>query len=148
MKKTKTQLFIIWEGPDEVGKTSTRKLVEKKRNGKDVMIDRFIGSNLVYGKIFKRYNEIERLTLIGYDTLFKNVIDPVLIYLTAPATTIIERIKKDKHEKINTILLNKTIKEYDNYFENCNYNSKIKIDTSKHKQDEVVNIIIKFLKKC
>jgi len=137
--------YLIWEGPDEVGKTSTRKLVEKSRKGRDIMIDRFIGSNLIYGKLFKRYTEQELKEIEIEEKMFIRMFDPVLIYLYAPVKTIVERIKKDKHEAINMTLLKKTLKEYNEYYEKSEILNKIKIDTSKYKQDEVVHIINSFL---
>ena len=145
MKKINKILYIIWEGPDEVGKTTTRKLVEKTRQGRDIMIDRFIGSNLIYGKLFKRYSERELKEIKIDENLFNRIFNPILIYLYAPVKTIAERIKKDKHEKINISLLKKTLKEYDEYYNKSEIVDKIKIDTSKHNQEEVVQIINTFL---
>lgn len=144
MKKNKI-LFLIWEGPDEVGKTSTRKMIEKKRYGKDIMIDRFIISNLVYGEIYDRYTDDEKAYLDFKNERLKALINPVLIYLYAPVDVIIERIKRDRHEDIDKEVLEKTIKKYDEYFEKSTYNYKIKIDTSKYNQDIVVRKILNYL---
>jgi len=144
MNKNKL-LYLVWEGPDQSGKTSTRKLVEKQRDGKDVVLDRFIGSNIVYGKVFGRYTKEEIDDLYEDDSEFIYVFKPVLIYLYAPIECLIERIKKDKHEDINSDLLTKTLTEYDEYFEKCHYENKIKIDTNIYNQNEVVRQIINFL---
>lgn len=137
-------LFLIYEGPDQVGKTTTRKCVEKRRQGKDIGIDRFIGSNLVYGKLFNRYSNQEELELLQADNNFRSF-SPVLIYLTAPLETILERIKKDKHEHIDINLLRNTLIEFEKYFLTCPYKYKIKIDTSKKTQTEVVNNLIEYI---
>jgi len=139
-------MYITYEGLDQSGKTTTRKLVEKQRDGKDVVLDRFIGSNIVYGLIFKRYTEEELQILYIDDYRFASMYKPVLVYLYAPVKEIIKRMKKEKHEKINKEILEQTLIEYDKYFDRCGYENKIKIDTSLHKQPEVVNIIIGFLK--
>lgn len=137
--------YVVYEGPDQSGKSTTRKLIEKQRNGKDVVLDRFIGSNVVYGKVFERYSEEEIDNLYVDDYQFVTMFKPVLIYLYAPVKCLIERIKKDKHEDIDSDLLSKTLTEYDEYFEKCHYENKIKIDTSVYNQDEVVRQIINFL---
>jgi len=139
-------MYIIYEGPDQVGKTTTRKLVEEQRNGKDVVIDRFIGSNIVYGTVNIRYTLEELRYLYIDDFLFVAKFKPVLIYLYAPVNVLLERIKKDKHEEIDEDHLINTSTEYDRYYERCGYKNKIKINTSKFKQTEVVKQIIKFLK--
>ncbi len=138
-------MYLVYEGSDQVGKTTTRKLVEKERNGKDVVLDRFIGSNIVYGKVFDRYTKDEIDKLYEDDSEFVYVFKPVLIYLYAPVKCLIERIKKDKHEDIDSDLLRKTLAEYDEYFEKCHYENKIKIDTNIYDQNEVVRQIINFL---
>ncbi len=137
--------YLIFEGPDQSGKTSTRKIVEKLRNGTDVVIDRFIGSNIVYGVINMRYTVGELECLYIDDYRFASMFKPVLIYLYAPIEVLIQRIKKDKHEEINEEKLTKTLLEYDNYFDRCGYEKKIKIDTSTYTQSEVVRQIINFL---
>ena len=138
-------MYLVYEGPDRVGKTTTRKLVEKQRNGKDIVIDRFLGSNIVYGMIFKRYNVEELKILYVDDYRFASMFKPVLIYLYAPVKEIIKRMKKDKHEKIDKEVLEQTLIEYDKYFDRCGYEHKLKIDTSLHKQEEVVRQILTYL---
>jgi len=145
-KMKNNKQYIIWEGPDEVGKTSTRKLVEKARKGKDIMIDRFIGSNLVYGNLYARYTEKEILELKTDEKRFIANFDAVLIYLYAPVKTIVKRIQNDRHEEIDEKTLKDTLKEYNEYFKNSSYTKKIKIDTSKYDQKAVVKIILSFLK--
>lgn len=139
-------MFIVYEGPDQSGKTTTRKLIEKIRDGKDVVIDRFIGSNIVYGVIDMRYFKEELKSLYIDDYRFASMFKPVLIYLYAPTEILIQRIKKEKHETIDEKKLKRTLLEYDKYFKRCGYDKKIKIDTSKYKQSEVVKQIINFLK--
>ena len=138
-------MFIVYEGPDRVGKTTTRKMIEKLRRGKDVGIDRFIGSNLVYGNLFGRYSNQEELNLLKSDFDFSKSLKPILIYLTAPLEIIRERIKKDNHEHLDIDLLRKTIIEFEKYYLTCPYIDKIRIDTSKYTQQEVVYMLIKFI---
>ncbi len=137
-------MFIVYEGLDQVGKTTIRKLIERRRFGKDVGIDRFIGSNLVYGNLFDRYTKEEKLELEKADIAFK-IFDPILIYLVAPIETILERIEKDKHEHIDIDLLRKTSNEFEEYYQSCPYKHKLKLDTSKYSIEEVVNLSIKFI---
>ena len=139
-------MYIIWEGLDRSGKTTTRKLVEKQRNGKDIVIDRFIGSNIVYGKLYKRYSKEELQKLYNDEQCFRSFFDSVLIYLYAPVNVIIKRIEKDKHEKIDKIKLKKTSKEFNEYYKKCSFENKIKINTDKNTQKEVVNKILNYLK--
>ncbi|MFA5394996.1 MAG: hypothetical protein WC346_03155 [Methanogenium sp.] len=139
-------MFIVYEGTDCSGKTTTRKLVEKQRDGKDVVIDRFIGSNIVYGLIFKRYTEEKFKILYVDDYRFASMFNPVLIYLYAPVKEIVKRMKKDGHEEIDKEILTKTLKEYNKYFDRCGYENKIKINTSRYDQKDVVKKIINFLK--
>jgi thymidylate kinase len=145
MNKNNRLTYLIYEGPDCVGKTTTRKLVEKQRDGKDIVLDRFIGSNIVFGAINMRYTLDEMQSLWFDDYLFVARFNPVLIYLYAPVETLIERISKTKHENIDREKLEKTISEFDKYFEKADHKFKIKIDTSKHNQEEVVRQIINFL---
>lgn len=139
-------LHLIWEGPDLVGKTTTRKLVEKRRKGKDIVIDRFLGSNIVYGHVFDRYTkeEFDRLYLDEYK--FSKLFNPILIYLWAPVKEIRKRAKETRHEKISKKNLEKTLDMFNKYFDEITeYKNKIKIDTSKFNQEEVVNQIINYL---
>lgn len=144
MSKTSIQ-YIVYDGPDQAGKTTTRKLVEKQREGKDIVIDRFIGSNIVYGLVFRRHTEEELKILYVDDYRFASMFKPVLVYLYAPVKEIIRRIEKNKHEKVDKEILEQTLIEYDKYFDRCGYENKIKIDTSLFKQTEVVKQIIDFL---
>lgn len=139
-------LFLIWEGPDLVGKTTTRKLVEKQREGKDIVIDRFLGSNIVYGHVFDRYSKEDFDRLYFNEYKFSKLFNPVLIYLWAPVVEIQKRAKEMKHEKISKKNLIKTLNMFDKYFdEMTEYKNKIKINTNKYKQKEVVEQIIDFL---
>lgn len=138
-------LYLIYEGTDRAGKTSTRKLVEKYRKGKDVVIDRFIGSNIVFGKVFERYNDSEIKKLYDDERNFASMYEPVLIYLYSSSDVILKRIKKDNHEKIDKEIIEKTLEEYNIYFDNSYIKNKIKINTEKFNQDEVVKIIINYL---
>jgi thymidylate kinase len=138
-------LYIIFEGPDRVGKTSTRALVHKIRNQKDNALDRFIGSMIVYGNIFGRYSIVDEIKQYDDEKKFVNMFETSLIYLYAPAETIIERIENDNHTELDKELIEKELKEFDKYFERTNIKNKIKIDTSKFSQEEVVEKIIVFL---
>jgi thymidylate kinase len=138
--------YLVYEGPDQSGKTTTRKLVEKERDGKDVVIDRFIGTNIVLSNVNMRYTIDEMQCLYVDDSRFVNMFNPILIYLYAPVKVLLERIRNDKHEKIDSKKLIKTLSEYNKYFKRCGYKNKIKIDTSKFSQQKVVEQIINFLK--
>jgi len=139
-------MFIIYEGTDRSGKTSTRKLVEKQRNGKDVVIDRFIGSNIVYGNVFNRYTEDEKISNTNLEIKFSIMFKPVLIFLYAPVEEIIKRMKKDNHEDIDMKILESTLEEYYKYFETAPYEYKIKINTNEYDREKVVELILEYLK--
>ena len=139
-------MYIVYEGPDRVGKTTTRKLVEKQRDGKDIVIDRFIGSNIVYGIVGLRYTLEEFQCMYVDDARFAKMFNAVLIYLYAPMKTILERMEKDGHEEIGEEKLKMSLEQYDKYYKRCGYEHKIKIDTSKYNQEKVVEKILKFLK--
>lgn len=139
-------MYIVYEGPDQAGKTTTRKAVEKQRNGKDVVLDRFIGSNIVYGVLNHRYPVEELEILYVDDYRFVNMFKPVLVYLYAPVDELIKRIKKDKHEEIDEDKLTRTLEQYNAYYDRCGYDKKIKIDTSLYSLEEVTEQVIKFLK--
>lgn len=138
--------YLIYEGPDLVGKTTTRKLVEKQRDGKDVVIDRFIGSNIVYGILNNRYTEEEIKSLHDDEFKFSATFRPVLIYLYAPLEEILKRIKQDSHIEIDSEKIKKTIEEFEKYYEQSQYKNKIKIDTSKFNKEEVASQILEYLK--
>lgn len=140
--------YIIFEGPDGSGKTSTLNLVKKFRNQEDNILDRFIGSMIVYGKIFGRYGKRDIYSQYFQDYIFNTFFTPILIYLYAPVDVLIKRLEKNGHEKIDKKVLGKALKEFDKYYEKCCYTNKLKIDTSKYSQKEVVRKIIKFLKIC
>lgn len=137
--------YIIFEGLDGSGKTSTLNIIKKKRKQKDNILDRFIGSMIVYGTIFKRYNKRDIEKQYFDDKKFQSNFNPILIYLHAPVRILIKRMKKNKHEEIDKNILKKSSKEFNKYFDRCCYEYKIKINTNKYKQQEVVKKIINFL---
>jgi len=143
----KRNFYLIFEGIDRVGKTTTRKLVEKERNVKDTGIDRFIGSSIVYGKIYKRYSKKEFEKLYNDEYLFSTTFDTILIFLYSSVDITIKRIEESGHEKIDKKLLTETLKEFNNYYEKSSFKNKIKIDTGKYSQKEVVEKILNYLKK-
>lgn len=136
--------LIIFEGPDQSGKTSTRKMVEKRMNFRDVGVDRFIGSCIVYGRVFNRFTKEQEAEFVEANLKLKNL-NPVLIYLTAPIETIIERMNNTNHEVIDKTLLAKTIHEFDKYYVECPYDYKIKLDTSKRTQEQIVDLLVEYL---
>ena len=89
-------------------------------------------------------SDLEKLDLLRADNNFRSF-NPILIYFTAPLETLLKRIKKDQHEHIDTDLLRKTLIEFEKYYLTCPYQHKIKVDTSKNTQEEIVNILINFI---
>jgi thymidylate kinase len=88
--------MILFESVDKAGKTTIIKTLHDLTNHQYVLIDRFTGSNIVYGIFHKRNIDVQKLLDLEKELCMTESILPV--YLIANKKVIANRIKKH-HEK-------------------------------------------------
>lgn len=89
---------IILEGVDKVGKTTIMKTLHEITDHRYVIVDRFTGSNLVYGIFRKRKMKVEDYFNIEKELAKTKTILPV--YLIASKKEIVKRIRRHQEEDI------------------------------------------------
>lgn len=161
--------IIILEGCDAVGKTTFAKTISEKLNfnivkgssfeiselGRDkmfeymmslmskdnIVIDRFVHSNLVYGSLFN----YPQLSIEQYQKLIKKINDKaLLVYLYADSDAIKKRINSRGDDRINVSHIDKILSSYDNVFMNNKFKPRtlLSIDTTGFHLDIGMSFIV------
>lgn len=138
-------MILIFEGPDKCGKSSLRESIRKERNHRDVTLDRFFGSMIVYGRVFKR-SKAEELSFLNSDWRFAKDFNPLLVVCTANKRDILRRMELTSHQRIRDGTISKTLAAYKNYYKWYPGN-KILINTSTETLKQSSKRIIKEIKK-
>jgi len=137
-------VFLLLEGVDRSGKTSTFKEIVKQSSGSYYMTDRTPLSVLVYAKIFKR--NVNNKYFWNLLKVFLNYYNSYFIYFYAD-----ESILKQRHVNTNEKYMNIKVhlREYNNFINKAfnkkilNFNNYIEIDTSNLNQKIIAKKIIK-----
>ena len=137
--------LLVFDGLDRVGKTTTIKKLWKKRGYVDPCIDRGIMSNIVYNTYFNRdIDPKEYLKFMPDDPSI------VYIYMHADSEIIKKRALETKDDLYHTVELEAQQKLFNEAFEWLKTQYKnikfVSIDTGKHSQDEVINILMQEIK--
>jgi len=139
--------IVIFEGADRSGKSTLREMLREKRNHKDVTLDRFFGSMIVYGRLFGILTKNQIAKFECGENKFEKNFAPVLVLLTSSIAELDRRIWTTGHNRIGKRLIKKTLQEFDKYFDECPYKHRIKIDTSKLSEEKALDTLIYFLEK-
>lgn len=111
----------------------------------NVVIDRFIYSNLVYATLFPEY-PILSYSQRGYiERLIKE--NTIVLYLTADSNTIVNRIEKRGDEYIDTSHIKDILGTYETVMEDAASNgvTVIKYDTSVRSSNEIVDNVVRMI---
>ena len=137
--------FIIYDGLDRGGKSSTLQLVWKARDKIDTCIDRGILSNIVYNAIFDR-----NVDLSEYIKYLPDVEGVIYLYFFASAESLKQRAIATNDDMYSITEIKEQKEVFDNAFELLKSKYKhvkfIKINTSLFNQKEIVKKILEELK--
>lgn len=81
--------LVILEGPDKAGKSTIYQAFRKATDYQPLVIDRFIGSNIVYDQLHGRPDVIKEC----YETEKRllQIFNPLVVYLHAPTSVLLTR---------------------------------------------------------
>ena len=135
------QLGMHYDPPKSMmdGKRQYQSGVRILNRTKGIIFDRFMLGECVYAPMIRGYkpNYMRKLE--------KELADHnILVMLTADLDTIKQRFDG---EFLTEGQLEECLNKYDEEFEACNWTNKIRIDTTDNRPHEVVDIILKFIKK-
>jgi len=138
--------LVILVGVDGVGKSTIKKALEKKSDYKYFVIDRLTDS-YVYNQLYNRDIPAKQ-DILDFEIALNSIAKVYLVYLTADINTLINRIRKNKKEKINNADIKNMIKAKkifdEDYLDNTSLNF-ITISTSINNIDVCVDKIIDFV---
>lgn len=136
--------LVILEGPDKAGKSTIYQAFRKATDYQPLVIDRFIGSNIVFDQLYDRlvpgqinhYYQIEERLGITFN--------PLVVYLTAPLPVLLDRSEKagDIEEEEFDI---RSISEFYTQYLNDTPLDVISIDTAGYDVSQTVEIITEVL---
>ena len=139
--QTKPDLVIL-EGPDKAGKSTIYQAFRRATSYQPLVIDRFIGSNIVYDQLHGRTNMSSDTVKEYYRTEDRllETFNPLVVYLYAPVGVLLKRsmLTGEYHEEKFDI---KNVGwYYERYLENTPL-EVMKIDTQECPVDVVVKAI-------
>lgn len=136
--------LVILEGSDKAGKSTIYQAFRRATDYQPLIIDRFIGSNIVYDQLYERKDSEEIEEYYQLENELVKVFNPLVVYLWAPISTLLNRsIQKGEIESERYDIEN--ISWYYNEYLNDTSLDVIGIDTSIHSVEEVVKIIMNTL---
>jgi len=125
--------LVIFEGPDKSGKSTLYQAYRKATDYQPLVIDRWIGSQIVYDSIWGR--EDKSKDWHKHEKELEALYDVYLVVVTAPVSTLRRRITKDETDEKERKVALRTYREADElfrqYLEQSNFKNKILVDTSK-----------------
>jgi len=129
---------IVLEGIDKTGKTTILKTLHGLTNYQFVIIDRFTGSNIVYGVFHKREIDIPKLLTLEQELVKSKTVIPV--YLVANKKEISKRIRKHQEKDIEIKDIDGLMLLYKKYMLKSPFNYFI-LDTSYKTAEECAMMI-------
>lgn len=137
MKSDKPDLIIL-EGPDKAGKSTVYQAFRKATFYQPLVIDRFIGSNIVYDQLHDRLDK--HTAHYNMEVRLKDIFNPLVVYLWAPDHVLMRRsdMAGDLDEEREDI---EGIHEYYEEYLRLTPLEILTIDTSIIPVDEVVKTI-------
>jgi len=145
--ETPKPILLILEGGDKVGKSTVYQLLRRSTDYQPLVIDRFIGSNIVYDQFYGRESDLNKYR--EAETELLKIFDVYLILLVTDPDTQRVRICKeeqgiDKERALENYL--KIDRLFRDYIQWSNIAHKLIIDTSRGDPQQVVNQIVNFVK--
>ncbi len=137
--------FVIFEGPDKVGKTTLFKLFRRATDYIPLAIDRFTASNYVYDKFYKRETNLKEY--LKAEEKIQEIFDCYLILLTCRPEIVDQRIRAEEKGIDKVIALGNyrgILKGFEEYYKISKYTNKCVIDTSDAPEQDCLREILKF----
>lgn len=141
-------LLIVLEGVDKVGKSTIYQQLRRVTHYQPLVIDRFIGSNIVYDRVYGRPSNIPAY----YETerKLKEIFTLVVVYLTCGERELLTRMElKETGENLEKAVANhkRASAQYDKYLQNTKADLVIKLDTTNISVDEAVSKILESIRR-
>ena len=138
--------FVIFEGPDKVGKSTLFRLFRSETKYGPLAIDRFTGSNWVYDTHYNRESGLE--DLLTSEENLQAVYDCYLIVLGCESTTLLNRIQEQETGMDLTIALENVTSAttlFAKYFDTTRYTKKLWLDTTDKTPEQSLQLILEFI---
>jgi thymidylate kinase len=168
-----SSMIIVFEGVDGVGKSSIAKKLSEKLgfpvikgssfeqakctrdelfnkfydmlfDYDDLILDRYIHSNVVYAPLYEDFAMISKGELRFLESQLE-LYDAIVIYLKADPEIIKQRLQKRGDEYISADKIEEISQRYDEIFGETNLKHYV-IDTGKYSVDEIVEMILELVK--
>lgn len=142
IKKNNKPDLVILEGPDKAGKSTIYQAFRRATNYQPLVIDRFLGSNIVYDQLHGRTNMSSDTVKEYYRTEDRllETFNPLVVYLYAPVSVLLARSVQTGEFAFEESDIRGIGWYYERYLENTPL-EVIKIDTQKCPIDVVVRAI-------
>ena len=137
--------IIVLCGADGTGKSTVKKMLEKRTNYEYIIFDRMCDS-FVFKKLFNRELPTD-IDILNFERQLDLIADVSLIYLTASTDILLKRIA-DRGEKVDANyrdFLDKSKKLFEEDYLEKTPLDNLTIDTTNMSLDEVVSEIYEFI---
>jgi len=142
MKSQKKPDLVILEGPDKAGKSTIYQAFRKATSYQPLVIDRFLGSNIVYDQLHGR-SKMQLNTIQEYYETEKKLLEifnPLVVYLYAPVSVLLVRSMQTQEFESEQFDIRSIGWYYERYLEQTSL-EVMKIDTQECSVDVVVKAI-------
>lgn len=142
----KRETLIVLEGSDKVGKSTLYQKLRRATNYQPLVIDRFIGSNMVYDQFYDRpelTNNIQRY--LADEKTLNSVFNLVIVLVTVSESEAISRIEKLEAGVDKDIALanfNGTTKLFKDYLDSSPARYKYILNTTETSVEECIEILL------
>ena len=149
MNKAEYLPLIIYEGPENSGKTTIKRKVNELIDHKSISWERWTGTAYAYGVVFEREPDLNRLLEMDYniDSLF-NIL---LVYLSADPRDLLKRVNTDpmpgNKYKLNARRVIILREAFNRWFFRSPIENKLRFDTSVTKPDFIAKHIKEILER-
>lgn len=135
--------LIIYDGPENSGKTTTKRVVNELINHQSISFERWTGTAFAYGKLYNREPDLAGLSEMDKD--IDHNFNVLLVYLFGYPGELKERINTDPNFDTKYDLsirnYNELIFSFDIWFQNCMIRNKMRFNSSQTEpEDRAVKI--------
>lgn len=134
---------IIYEGPENSGKTTIKRVVNELLFHESISFERWTGTHYAYSMLFSRSFDVEELVMMDFkmDQNFK----VLLVFLYAPTTDLLSRKNldpiDDKKYKLTRRQVDELMIHFNTWYHGSPFKNKMMIDTKARNKFEAADAI-------
>jgi hypothetical protein len=136
-------IVIIYDGPENAGKTTIKRIVNEMIGHQSISFERWTGTQYAYARLHDRQTDLK--ALLQMDGRMNMNFNCIMVYLWAPPGFLKYRMNNDPIEgeeyKLDDMEIDRLIKFFNEWYYASPFTSKLSLDTSKLSPKDAARII-------